>query len=79
MPRTVTAEARFRGRNQITIPDPIVQASGIEQGETFVVEVVPSDPDTVVLRRVRKSYAGALDGMYGDVSAYLEDERNSWE
>jgi hypothetical protein len=79
MAQTVTAEARLRARNQLTIPDTIVQASGIGPGATFVVETTLSDPDTLVLRRVRTSYAGALRGLYGDPADYLERERGSWE
>ena len=76
--RTVTAEARLRDRNQLTIPDVIVRTAGIESGETFVVEVATDVPDVLVLRRVRASYAGALEGVYGDPGAYLEEERGSW-
>ena len=76
---TVSAEARLRARNQLTIPDPIVRAAGIEPGETFVVELEPDDQDTVRLRRVRNSYAGSLPGLWGpDTKTYLEDERASW-
>jgi hypothetical protein len=32
-----------------------------------------------VLHRVRSSYAGALRGVYGEPSEYLERERGSWE
>ena len=78
MSETVTAEARLRERNQLTIPDTIVQVSGIGPGVTFVVETSLSDPDTLVLRRVRTSYAGALRGLYGDPVEYLERERGSW-
>jgi bifunctional DNA-binding transcriptional regulator/antitoxin component of YhaV-PrlF toxin-antitoxin module len=65
MPKTVSAEAHLRARNQITIPDSLVRAVGIEPGETFVVEVEPDDGDTLRLRRVRTSYAGALRGLWG--------------
>ena len=78
MAATVSAPARLRARNQLTIPEPIVEAAGIELGETFVVEVDPNDPDVVRLRRVRVSYAGALRGVYGDIDAYLEEERAAW-
>ena len=80
MPKTVSAEAHLRARNQITIPDSIVRAVGIEPGETFVVEVVHDDGDTLRLRRVRTSYAGALRGLWGaDANVFLEAERNAWE
>jgi hypothetical protein len=75
----ISAIARLRQRNQLTLPDPIVQAGGIEEGAVFVVELEPSDPDVVKLRRVRSSYAGALKGLYEPVDAYLEGERAGWE
>jgi len=78
MPKTVSAEAHLRARNQITIPDFIVRAAGIEPGETFVVEVEPDDGDTLRLRRVRTSYAGSLRGLWGaDANVFLEAERNA--
>lgn len=76
MEATVSAPARVRARNQMTIPEPIVDAAGIEEGDTFVVEL--ADPDTVLLRRVRVSYAGALRGIFGDTARYLKDERRDW-
>jgi hypothetical protein len=75
----IVATARLRGRNQITLPDPIVQAGGLEEGATFVVELDPGDPDVVRLRRVRATYAGALKGMYEPTAEYLEGERSTWE
>lgn len=76
---TVHAEARLRGRNQLTLPDSIVRAAGANAGDTFVVELSSSEPDTLLLRRVRTSYAGAVRGLYGDdPSQHLEQERNSW-
>jgi hypothetical protein len=79
MTKTVSAEAHLRARNQITIPDAIVQAGRIEPGETFVVELEPEDGATLRLRRVRTSYAGALRGLWGtDADGFLESERNSW-
>lgn len=79
MPETVIAEARLRERNQLTIPDKIARVAGIEPGETFVVEIEPNEPDTLRLRRVRTSYAGALRGLYGDTGAYLDEERDAWD
>jgi bifunctional DNA-binding transcriptional regulator/antitoxin component of YhaV-PrlF toxin-antitoxin module len=76
---SVTAEARIRARNQLTLPDPVVQAAGIAEGDRFVVEIDASDPDVVRLHRIRSSYAGALADLYGDPAAYLESERGSWD
>ena len=75
----VSATARLRSRNQLTLPDPIVQAAGLDEGATFVVELDAEDPDVVRLRRVRISYAGALKGLYEPTDEYLEGERSGWE
>ena len=76
---SVSAEARLRGRNQLTLPDPVVQAGGLVEGERFVVEIDPADPDTVRLHRIRPSYAGALRDVYGDPGAALAEEPQGWE
>jgi len=76
---TISAEARLRARNQLTLPEPIVAVTQAEPGDRFVVEVEADDPGTVRLRRVRESYAGALEGVYGDAGAYLDGERDSWD
>ena len=75
----VRAPARLRSRNQLTLPNDIVEAAGIGEGDAFVVEHEQADPDVVVLRRVRSSYAGALAGMYAPTDEYLEGERAGWE
>jgi hypothetical protein len=74
----VIATARLRARNQLTLPDPIVQAAALDEGATFVVELDADDPDLVRLRRVRTSYAGALKGLYEPAGAYLDGERAGW-
>lgn len=73
-----TVEARLRARNQLTLPDPVVQAIGLAEGDRFIVETDPSDPDVVRLRRIRETYAGALAAVYGDATAALAEERVSW-
>ena len=75
----LVATARLRSRNQLTLPDPIVQAAGLEEGATFVVELDQADPDVVRLRRVRSSYAGALQGLYEPTGEYLQGERSGWQ
>ena len=75
----VTAEARVRARNQLTLPEPVVHAAGIDEGDRFVVEVAAGDPDTIRLHRIRASYAGSLREVFGDPAPFLEGERGSWE
>lgn len=79
MSTPLRAPARVRSRNQLTLPNDIVAAAGIAEGDSFVVELEPADPDVVILRRVRTSYAGALKGMYAPVDEYLEGERSGWD
>lgn len=75
---SVIAEARLRGRNQLTLPDAVVQAGSLAEGERFAVEIDPADPNIVRLHRLRASYAGALRGVYGDPIAALAEERKDW-
>lgn len=75
----VTAAARLRPKNQLTIPDTVAAAAGLTPGDRFVVEFGHDEPDTIRLRRIRESYAGAFRDLYGDVDAYLEAERASWD
>ena len=79
MQRSISAEARLRRKSQLTLPDPVVQAARLGAGDRFLVEVAPDDPDTIHLHRIRPSYAGALDGVYGEVDEYLTDERATWK
>lgn len=78
---SVIAEARLRGRNQLTLPDPVVQAGGLVEGERFVVEIDPAQPETLRLYRIRASYAGSMNGIYGtseDVVRFLREEHAAW-
>jgi len=79
MMTSTSSEARLRARNQLTLPEAVVSAAGMVEGDRFIVEVDAGDPDTVRLHRIRPSYAGALRGIYGDTDAYLQSERESWE
>ena len=75
---SVIAEARLRGRNQLTLPEPVVAAGNLAAGDRFFVELDPADPDTVRLHRIKGSYAGALRDVYGDAAAALAEERRGW-
>jgi bifunctional DNA-binding transcriptional regulator/antitoxin component of YhaV-PrlF toxin-antitoxin module len=74
----VHAEARLRAKSQLTLPEPIVDAAGAAEGDRFLVEITPDDPDTIRLHRIRSSYAGALRDVYGDAGDYLAGERATW-
>jgi hypothetical protein len=74
----ITAEARLRAKSQLTLPEPIVDAAGVAEGDRFLVEVAPDEPDTIRLHRIRASYAGALGDVFDDATDYLTAERASW-
>jgi bifunctional DNA-binding transcriptional regulator/antitoxin component of YhaV-PrlF toxin-antitoxin module len=55
--------ATVRAKNQLTIPQAVAERHGIEPGQRLVV-VDTGEVDQFVVRVVRKSYAGALSGVY---------------
>jgi bifunctional DNA-binding transcriptional regulator/antitoxin component of YhaV-PrlF toxin-antitoxin module len=75
----VSAVATIQAQNQLTLPDTVVQVAEILEGDRFVVEVDPDDPNTVRLHRIRATYAGALPDVYGHPAEYLDAERATWE
>jgi bifunctional DNA-binding transcriptional regulator/antitoxin component of YhaV-PrlF toxin-antitoxin module len=79
---TLEIPAVVRAKNQLTIPQAIAQRHGIEPGRRLVV-VDTGDADEFVVRVVRKSYAGALTGVYGntpeEIAAYIKGERDAWD
>jgi len=49
MATPIRAAARLRSRNQLTLPNDIVEAAGIGEGDSFVVELHPGDADVIIL------------------------------
>lgn len=75
------AEARLRTKNQLTLPEPIANALDAEPDDTLVFETDSDQPGTAVIRRVPRTFAGALPGVYGtteEVKAYLRTEHEAW-
>ncbi len=70
--------ARLRARNQLTIPESVVDTAGLREGDRFVLEATADDPGTIVLHRIRSGYAGSLRDVYGDSVDHLAEERASW-
>lgn len=79
---TLEIPAVVRAKNQLTIPQAIAERHGIEPGRRLVV-VDTGEEDEFVVRVVRKSYAGALTGIYGDtpaaIAAYIKGEGDAWD
>jgi bifunctional DNA-binding transcriptional regulator/antitoxin component of YhaV-PrlF toxin-antitoxin module len=80
--RPLEAEGMLRGRNQLTLPKEIADATGLREGQRLIFAVDSERPGEIVLRPLRDSYAGLLTGVYGATAeereAYLRGERDSW-
>ena len=79
---SIELEIRLRQKNQITIPEEVVQRLGLEPGDRLIVEVDEAKPDRMQLRPIRRSYAGLLTGVYGtdeEALEYVRGERASWD
>ncbi|MFN8522570.1 MAG: AbrB/MazE/SpoVT family DNA-binding domain-containing protein [Chloroflexota bacterium] len=77
----LSVEANIRGKNQVTVPEVIASRLGITAGDRIVFELDEDAPDEVTVRAIRRSYAGALAGVYGneeEARKYLQEERSSW-
>jgi len=72
----------LRAKNQLTLPEPVVRRLGIEPGDNLIVEIRESQPGEVLIRPLRRSYAGIAAGVYGtpeEAEAYVQGERDAWE
>lgn len=76
------AEARLRLKNQLTVPEPIIDELGVGPNDTLVFEADPERPGTATIRRLPDTFAGALTGIYGsadEIKAFVRQERAAWE
>lgn len=75
-------EVKVRPKNQLTIPEAIVKRLGIEPGDRLVFSVDEENPEQLRIRKLRRSYYGLLEGVYGktpeEVAEYIRQERASW-
>jgi len=65
----------IRKRNQLTLPAGVAAALGVGEGDVLSIEV---EGGAAILRPVRRSYAGVLEGVYGDADAFVKRERDEW-
>lgn len=83
MDETLEITVSLRERNQITLPDRVATRLGAQAGDRLLLSIAPADPDVVRLRRLPRTYAGTLTGVYGrtaeEQTAYLAGERASWD
>lgn len=74
-------EVGVRSKNQITVPDAALRRLGASVGDRLLIEADENEPGVLHIRAVRRSYAGALPGVYGtpeEARAYVRDERDAW-
>jgi len=78
----ITGEARLRPKNQLTLPEPIVEAFEARPDDMLVFEADPRQPRTATVRLIPREFAGALTGVYGttgEVKAFLREEHAAWD
>ena len=71
------AVARLRAKNQLTLPDRIVDEAGAEIGDRFRVTV---EDRVIRLEPIRRSYYGSLKDMWPDNwMEELRRDRDNWQ
>ena len=76
------AEARLRAKNQLTVPETIVDMLDARQDDLLVFEANVHEPGTAIVRAVPRQFAGALTGTYGttdEVKTFLREEHAAWD
>ena len=79
--RPIEAEARLRAKNQLTLPEAIVDALDAKPDDVLVFEADPREPGVAHVHLVRHEFAGSLTGTYGtteDVIAFVREEHAAW-
>ena len=70
----------MRRKNQLTLPEPIADALGVEPGDRLILSL--DGPNLVTLRKAPRSLAGAFPGVWGEqpeVAAHLRELRDEWD
>jgi bifunctional DNA-binding transcriptional regulator/antitoxin component of YhaV-PrlF toxin-antitoxin module len=80
---SVQVQVTLRERNQLTLPDRVAAQIEAKPGDRLLLTVDTAEPGVVRLKRLKDSYAGIADGVYGQTAeehaAYIATERDSWE
>lgn len=76
------AEARLRLKNQLTLPEAMAEHLEAEPDDVLEFEADPDRPGAVVVRRLPRTFAGSMRGIYGtteEMIEYLREEHESWK
>jgi bifunctional DNA-binding transcriptional regulator/antitoxin component of YhaV-PrlF toxin-antitoxin module len=79
---TIEFEVRLNDKNELTLPDEVMERLRLEPGSRLVIAVEEDGPERAQLRPLRRSYRGLLPGVYGtdeDALEYIRAERASWD
>jgi bifunctional DNA-binding transcriptional regulator/antitoxin component of YhaV-PrlF toxin-antitoxin module len=71
---------RLRPKNQVTIPEALTRQLDVEPGDRLFARV--EAPGRLVLRKVPKSFHGALAGLWGtqeEIDAEIRAGRDEWD
>jgi AbrB family looped-hinge helix DNA binding protein len=76
----IETTATLSAKRQLTVPAAMARALGLEPGSRVILRL---DEGQIVLLplesgRLTEALGGSLHGAYGDVEAYLREERASW-
>jgi bifunctional DNA-binding transcriptional regulator/antitoxin component of YhaV-PrlF toxin-antitoxin module len=78
---TVEIEVKLNEKNELTLPDEVMERLRLEPGNRLVIAYEDEGPDRIQVRPIRRSYAGILTGMFGtdeEALEYVRAERASW-
>ena len=79
---TIEIEVRLNDKNELTLPDEVMERLRLRPGDRLVVAFDEGGPDRLQVRPLRRSYAGILTGVYGtdeEALEYVRAERASWD
>jgi len=74
-----TIPIRIRPKNQITIPESIATQLGVGPGDRLFARV--DESGQLVLRKIPRSFAGALAGLWGtqeEIDTEIRAGRDEW-
>ena len=77
----VAKQSDLRPKNQVTIPQPVVAALGLQPGDRLVFVVREGERDQMHVYRRPRSFAGIAPHAYGGTeegATYIRAEREAW-
>jgi AbrB family looped-hinge helix DNA binding protein len=79
---TIEIEVRLNDKNELTLPDEVMERLRLEPGSRLLITYDEEGPDKIHIRPLLRSYSGILTGVYGtdeEALEYVRAERASWD